>query len=446
MESTEITSIDLLISSPWIVPVVPRGTLLENHSLAIKDKRIVAIGPTGELQQHYQTSQRIELDNHVLIPGLVNAHGHASMALFRGVADDIPLKQWLEDRIWPLESSYVSREFVYEGVLLAMAEMISGGTTCFADNYFFAEEVARAVADTQMRAQLACPILDFPTAWGRDADDYIGKATQLHDNYRSSEFVYSAFGPHAPYTISDEPLKKIAVLADELDVPVHIHMHETAQEVTDAMATDGRRPLQRMADLGLVSPRLVCAHMTQATTEEIDMLAAAGSSVVHCPSSNLKLASGLCEVHKMMEHGVNVALGTDGAASNNDLDMFGEMQLAAMLAKVVAEDATAIPAETALEMATINSARAMGLDRQIGSLEVGKFADIAAVSMNPLNTIPVNNPQSHLVYATGAHQVSHVWCSGKALLVDGELHTMDEAFIRERAVSWQNKFKAENIS
>lgn len=446
MESAENNSIDLLLSSPWIVPVIPRGSVLENHSLAIKDKRIVAIGPTEKLIQQYQTTQRVELGNHILIPGLVNAHGHAAMALFRGVADDIPLKQWLEDRIWPLESKYVSSEFVYEGVLLAMAEMISGGTTCFADNYFFAEEVARAVADTQMRAQLACPILDFPTAWGQDADDYISKATQLHDNYRSSEFVYSAFGPHAPYTVSDEPLQKIAMLADELDVPVHIHMHETAQEITDAIASDGRRPLQRMADLGLISPRLVCAHMTQATSEEMAMLAAAGSSVVHCPSSNLKLASGLCEVQKMMEHNVNVALGTDGAASNNDLDMFGEMQLAAMIAKAVAEDATAVPADTALEMATINSARALGLDKSIGSLEVGKFADIAAVSMNPLNSIPVNNPQSHLVYATGGHQVSHVWCSGKPLLVDGELQTMDEAFIRERATCWQQKLKAENIS
>lgn len=428
------------------MPVIPRGSVLENHSLAIRDKRIVAIAPTEEFDQQHQIAQRVELNDHVLIPGLVNAHGHAAMALFRGVADDIPLKQWLEDRIWPLESSYVSSDFVYEGVLLAMAEMISGGTTCFADNYFFAEEVARAVADTQMRAQLACPILDFPTAWGKDADEYIGKATQIHDNYRSSEFVYSAFGPHAPYTVSDEPLRKISILADELDVPVHIHMHETAQEITDAIASDGRRPLQRMADLGLISPRLVCVHMTQTTSEEMDMLAAAGSSVVHCPSSNLKLASGLCEVQKMMDHNVNVALGTDGAASNNDLDMFGEMQLAAMVAKAVAEDPTAVPAETALEMATINSARALGLDKDIGSLELGKFADIAAVSMTSLNSIPVNNPLSHLVYSTGAHQVSHVWCSGKPLLVEGELQTMDEAFIRERATSWQQKFKAENIS
>ena len=446
MESTANNTIDLLISSPWIVPVIPRGSVLEDHSLAIRDKRIVAIAPTKEFDQQYQIAQRVELNDHVLIPGLVNSHGHAAMALFRGVADDIPLKQWLEDRIWPLESSYVSSEFVYEGVLLAMAEMISGGTTCFADNYFFAEEVARAVADTQMRAQLACPILDFPTAWGQDADEYIGKATQLHDNYRSSEFVHSAFGPHAPYTVSDEPLRKISMLADELDVPVHIHMHETAQEITDAIASDGRRPLQRMADLGLISPRLVCVHMTQTTSEEMEMLAAAGSSVVHCPSSNLKLASGLCEVQQMMDHNVNVALGTDGAASNNDLDMFGEMQLAAMVAKAVAEDPTAVPAETALEMATINSARALGLDKDIGSLEIGKFADIAAVSMTSLNSIPVNNPLSHLVYSAGAHQVSHVWCSGKPLLVEGELQTMDEAFIRERATSWQQKFKAENIS
>ncbi len=443
MDQSDKTAIDLLISSAWIIPVVPRGVVLENHSVAIKDRKILAIGPTQECKQRYQASESVSLPHHVLMPGLVNAHGHSAMALFRGIADDIPLKQWLEERIWPLESNYVSARFVHEGALLAMAEMIAGGTTCFADMYFFPDEVARAAADAHMRVQLASPVLDFPTAWAQDADEYISKATQLHDDYRSSELIYSAFGPHAPYTVSDEPLRKIAVLAEELDVPIHIHMHETAQEVADAIAADGRRPLQRMAELGLISPRIVCVHATQLTEAEMQALAEQGASVVHCPSSNLKLASGFCEVDKLRRHKVNVALGTDGAASNNDLDMFGEMQLAAMLGKAVAEDASAVPASYALEMATINSARAMGLDSLVGSLEAGKYADLAAVSMQPLHTTPVNNPLSHLVYATGAHQVSHVWCSGKALLAEGELKTMDEAFIREQAAYWQKKFISE---
>jgi len=443
LDQSDKTAIDLLISSAWIIPVVPRGVVLENHSVAIKDRKILAIGPTREFKQRYQASESVSLPHHVLMPGLVNAHGHSAMALFRGIADDIPLKQWLEERIWPLESNYVSARFVYEGALLAMAEMIAGGTTCFADMYFFPDEVARAAADAHMRVQLASPVLDFPTAWAQDADEYISKATQLHDDYRSSELIYSAFGPHAPYTVSDEPLRKIAVLAEELDVPIHIHMHETAQEVADAIAADGRRPLQRMAELGLISPRLVCVHATQLTEAEMQALAEQGASVVHCPSSNLKLASGFCEVEKLRRHKVNVALGTDGAASNNDLDMFGEMQLAAMLGKAVAEDASAVPASYALEMATISSARAMGLDSLVGSLEAGKYADLAAVSMQPLHTTPVNNPLSHLVYATGAHQVSHVWCSGKALLAEGELKTLDEAFIREQAAYWQKKFISE---
>ena len=443
MDQSDKTAIDLLISSAWIIPVVPRGVVLENHSVAIKDRKILAIGPTQEFKQRYQASESVSLPHHVLMPGLVNAHGHSAMALFRGIADDIPLKQWLEERIWPLESNYVSARFVHEGALLAMAEMIAGGTTCFADMYFFPDEVARAAADAHMRVQLASPVLDFPTAWAQDADEYISKATQLHDDYRSSELIYSAFGPHAPYTVSDEPLRKIAVLAEELDVPIHIHMHETAQEVADAIAADGRRPLQRMAELGLISPRLVCVHATQLTEAEMQALAEQGASVVHCPSSNLKLASGFCEVDKLRRHKVNVALGTDGAASNNDLDMFGEMQLAAMLGKAVAEDASAVPASYALEMATINSARAMGLDSLVGSLEAGKYADLAAVSMQPLHSTPVNNPLSHLVYATGAHQVSHVWCSGKALLAEGELKTLDEAFIREQAAYWQKKFISE---
>lgn len=436
--------VDLIISSPWIVPVVPRGTVLENHSIAIKDKRIVGIDSSAAIAEQYQAQEIVALDNHVLMPGLVNAHGHSAMALFRGIADDIPLKQWLEDRIWPLESKYVSREFVHEGALLAMAEMISGGTTCFADMYFFPDEVARAAAEAQMRVQLASPIMDFPTSWAQDPDEYIRKATQLHDDYRNSELIYSAFGPHAPYSVSDEPLQKIAVLAEELDVPIHIHMHETAQEVQDAIAADGRRPLQRMADLGLISPRLVSVHATQLTTEEMIAMADLGASVVHCPSSNLKLASGFCEVAKLIDNGVNVALGTDGAASNNDLDMFGEMQLAAMVAKAVAENPSAVPAETALEMATINSAQAMGLDHLLGSIEIGKQADITAVSMDSLSTTPVNNPLSHLVYATGASHVSHVWCGGKALLSAGELVTLDLAFIKEKAEYWQNKFIAEN--
>lgn len=441
MSESSAMEADLIIIAPWIVPVVPSNSVLNDHAVAIKNQRIVALAPRDEITAQFSAPSTITLDSHALIPGLVNAHGHSPMALFRGIADDIPLKQWLEDRIWPLEGQYVSREFAREGSLLAMAEMISGGTTCFADMYFFPDEVAKACQESQMRVQLASPVMDFPTAWAQDADEYISKAIQLHDDYRGSELVYTAFGPHAPYTVSDEPLLKIATLAHELDVPIHIHMHETAQEITDAMAADGRRPLQRMADLNLVGPRLVNVHATQLTTEEMQMLAEQGASVIHCPSSNLKLASGLCEVEKLRRTGVNVALGTDGAASNNDLNMFGELQLAAMVAKAVAEDPQALPAAAALEMATINAARAMGLDKDIGSLETGKYADIAAVNMDSLSTIPVNNVISHLAYAVQAHHVTDVWCGGSELLRNGELLTLDLPYIKQRANHWQQTFQ-----
>ncbi len=431
---------DLIISAKWIVPVIPHNTVLTDHAIAIHNQRIVGIDTQARINQQYSAADQLTLEHHALIPGLVNAHGHSPMVLFRGVADDIALMQWLEERIWPLEGKHVDANFVREGTQLAMAEMISGGTTCFADMYFFPEEVAKAALDSQMRVQLATPILDFPTQYAQDTNEYITKATQLHDDYRKSEIVHTAFGPHAPYTVSDAPLQKVATLAEELDIPIHIHMHETAQEVTDALDVDGRRPLQRMADLGLISPRLICVHATQLAKEEMQLLAQEGAHVIHCPSSNLKLASGLCEVESLRNTGVNVGLGTDGAASNNDLDMFGELQLAAMLAKAVAENPEALPASAALEMATINSAKAMGLDRDIGSLESGKFADIAAVNLDSLSTVPVNNVISHLAYAVQSHHVSHVWCGGKALLTEGELQTLDVTAIKQSAACWQQIF------
>lgn len=441
MNTNSQLTADLLILADWIIPVVPRNTLLRNSAIAIENRKIIAILDQEEALERIVADKTQTLSpNHVLIPGLVNSHGHIPMALFRGIADDIPLKQWLEERIWPLESSYVSREFVQQGANLAIAEMISSGTTCFADMYFFPDEVAKATVAAGIRAQLASPIMDFPTAWGQNPDEYIAKATDLHDNYRNSEQIFAAFGPHAPYSISDKPLETLRVLADELDIPIHMHVHETAQEVRDAVASDGRRPLQRLADLGIVSPRLLCVHATQLIDDEIAMLNESGASVVHCPESNLKLASGFCEVAKLLDGGVNVALGTDGAASNNDLDMFGEIHTAAIVAKAIASNASAVPAHQALELATINGARAMGLSSIIGSLEIGKFADIAAVNLDHLNTLPIHNPTSHLVYATNSAQVSHVWCGGQPVLQDGELKTLDVPLLRKNAFHWQKIF------
>ncbi|MDY6983797.1 MAG: TRZ/ATZ family hydrolase, partial [Pseudomonadota bacterium] len=348
----------------------------------------------------------------------------------------LPLQPWLEQRIWPAEMRVMSERYVSDGARLAIAEMLLGGATCFTDMYFFPDQVAQAVTDTGIRAQLACPVFQFPSAWARNEEDYIAKATALHDQYRHSELIDIAFGPHAPYTVSDAALSKVAMLADELDVSIHIHLHENAQEISDALRATGKRPLARLKELELLSPRLQCVHMTQITDDEIGLLAAHNVHVVHCPSSNLKLASGFCRVHDLVEAGVNVALGTDGSASNNRLDMFGELRLAALLAKGVSGEARALPALTALRMATIHGARALGIDECTGSLESGKYADLIAVDLAHPNTQPVYDPASTLAYSAQASQVSHVWVHGNLLVADGALTRMDRGALLANAQQW----------
>lgn len=443
MSSISTESVDLIVHARWVLGAQDSHALLDEHCVVVKDDRIVDVLPSDEAAQLYLASSEISLAEHVLMPGMINAHGHAAMSLLRGAADDLPLKSWLEDYIWPLEGRWVAAEFVYHGSQLAIAEMLLSGTTCFADMYFFPNESARAATEIGMRAQMACPIIDFPTAWAQDAEEYISKATALNDQYRHHPLISVAFGPHAPYTVSDAPLLKIATFAEELDIPIHIHLHETAQEVSDALASSGKRPLQRLADLGLISPRLLCVHGTQLNDADIALLSANGSSVVHCPESNLKLASGFCPVAKLQAAGINVALGTDGAASNNDLDMFGEMRTAALLAKAVAGDARALPALQALRMATINGAKALGLESQIGSLEAGKCADLVAVRLDSLNAIPTYNPLSQLVYSTHSHQVSHVWVGGKLLVDAGILTSIDVEALRSNVQTWQKRIQSD---
>ncbi len=441
MQSGTPQQIDLLIHARWIIPATDDQSILEDHSIAVDAGRIVEVLPTETARQLYKGVEEVLLKDHALIPGLVNAHGHAAMSLLRGAADDLPLHSWLQDYIWPMEGRWVDADFVYEGTQLAIAEMLLSGTTCYADMYFFPDAAAQAAIEAGIRVQLAAPVLDFPTAWAKDADEYIAKATQLHDVYRHHSLVSVAFGPHAPYTVSDAPLRKIAILAEEMDVPIHMHIHETMQEVSDAVIATGKRPLQRLADLGLVSPRLLCVHATQLTETEINLLQENGASVAHCPESNLKLASGFCPIARLQQAGVNVALGTDGAASNNDLDMLSEMRTAAILAKAVAGDASAIPAYKALQIATINGARALGLDEKIGTIEAGKVADLVAVNMDCFNAMPIYNPVSHLVYSTQRSQVSHVWVAGRMLVDSGQLTTIDTDKLRANTLVWQNRIK-----
>jgi len=432
--------IDLLISARWIIPIIPEGQVFENCSVAIQGGDIVSLLPTAEALRKYAPQQHVELSNHALIPGLVNAHGHAAMTLLRGFADDYPLKTWLEQHIWPVEMRWVSDTFVQDGTELAIAEMIRSGTSCFSDMYFFPENAAKAASHAGIRSQIAFPVFDFPSPWGRGPDEYIHKGLQLRDDYKGRELTRIAFGPHAPYTLSDEPLRKIASYAEELDTCVQIHLHETAGEVSDSLKQFGMRPIQRLKELEFFSPLTQCVHMTTLDDSDIETIAAYNAQVIHCPESNLKLASGLCPVAKLLDTGINVALGTDGAASNNDLNMFGELHTAALVAKAVAGDPTVVDAHKALQLATINGARALGWADRIGSIEVGKAADLAAVELGTIESEPLYNPASQLVYTNSGSRVSHLWVNGAALMSERQLLTVNEQEILIKARQWRRKF------
>jgi 5-methylthioadenosine/S-adenosylhomocysteine deaminase len=431
-------NIDTLLHARWIIPVDGNKHCLADHSIAIHEERILDILPTDKAKENYLAQTEIDYSDHALIPGLINAHTHAAMSLFRGLADDLALMDWLNNHIWPAESQWVNEDFVQLGTELACAEMLRSGTTCFNDMYFFPDVAARVANKAGIRATVGLIALDFPTIWARDADEYIDKGLIVHDEYRGNELIDTAFAPHAPYTISDQPLEKIRMLADELDLPVHMHIHETAHEVEEAVKKTGKRPMQRLADLGLLSPNLMAIHMTQLEPDEIEQLAAASSHVVHCPESNLKLASGFCPVKQLLDAGINVALGTDSASSNNDLDMFSEMKTAALLAKGVSGDATAVPAHQALAMATINGAKALGISDKTGSLSIGKYADLITVDFSSIESTPVYDPISHLVYCCGREQVSDTWVAGKHVMKNRSITTLETDRIKQAA----NEFSA----
>ncbi|ROR32287.1 TRZ/ATZ family hydrolase [Inmirania thermothiophila] len=434
--------VDYLVRARWIVPVEPEGAVLEDHAVAVGAGRIVAVEPWSALRPRHPEAAVIERPRHVLIPGLVNAHTHAAMTLLRGLADDLPLMTWLQEHIWPAEARWVGEAFVHDGTLHAVAEMLRGGVTCFNDMYFFPEVTARVAAEAGLRAVVGLIVIDFPSAWARNADEYLAKGLELHDAWRNHPLIRTALAPHAPYTVADAALERVRVLADELEIPVHIHVHETAEEVARAVAETGERPLARLDRLGLVSPALLAVHATQLTPAEIARLADAGAHVVHCPESNLKLASGFCPVQALAEAGVGLALGTDGAASNNDLDLLGEMRTAALLAKAVAGRADALPAARVLAAATLGGARALGLEAEIGSLVPGKAADLVAVDLGAPETQPVYDVISQLVYAAGREQVTDVWVAGRPLLRDRVLLTVDEEAILVRSAQWARRIAA----
>ncbi len=428
-----------VINARWVIPVLPRHTLLEHHAVVIQQGAIVDVMPSAAALLNYPAAAVIDLPGHALIPGLINLHTHAAMTPMRGMADDLPLMPWLQEHIWPVEAKVVCNDFVRDGTLLACAEMLRGGITCFNDMYFFPEASARAALQAGMRAAIGMIAVEFPSAYASDATDYLTKGMALRDTLRDESLLSFCLAPHAPYTVSDATFERIAIYAAELDVPVHTHVHETQDEIRDSLAQHKVRPLQRLKQLGLLGPNLIAVHAVHLMPDEIALLAEQGCHVAHCPSSNLKLAAGLAPVHALLQAGVNVGLGSDSAASNNRLDIFSELRLAALLGKLGANDASAIPATQALEMATINAARALGLESKIGSLESGKRADITAINLSAPELAPCYDPRSHIAYATGREHVSHVWVDGELLVCDGQLTRLDTADITARAGYWRDK-------
>ena len=434
-------AVDLLIHARWIIPIEPAGITLENHSLAVHDGRIAGLLPRAEAERRFLPGEIVELGNHVLLPGFVNLHTHAAMTLFRGLADDLPLMNWLNDRIWPAEGKHVSADFVHDGTLLAAAEMLRSGITCCNDMYFFPDASARAFQTAGMRAMLGITVLEFPTRYASDADDYLAKGLACRDAWRDNALLSFSLAPHAPYTVSDKTFARIATLADQLDLPVHIHVHEAQSEVEDSQKQFGMRPLARLDRLGLLTPNLIAVHAVHLDAGDMALLATAGASVAHNPTSNMKLASGASPVAELSRRGINLGLGTDGAASNNRLDMFQEMRHAALLAKLTANDPAVLDAHSVLRMATLGGAKAMGLDQDIGSLKIGKSADLCAISLGEWIMQPCFDPASHLIYVAGREQVSHVWVGGRCRVNAHTLVDFDLSALLAVINLWQNKLQ-----
>lgn len=441
---TQPVKIGTLLTARWIIPVEPAETVLSGHAIAIDKGMIIAILPIEEANAQFDPIERIALDNHTLIPGLVNLHTHAAMTLMRGLADDLPLMEWLNNHIWPTESQHVSADFVFDGTRLACAEMISGGITCFNDMYFFPASTADATLTSGMRAALGMIVIDFPSAYASDMEDYLSKGLALRDRYQQHPQLSFCFAPHAPYTVSDKAFSRVLTYAEQLNLPIHMHLHETQDEIKISIESYGVRPIERLHELGLLSPNLIAVHMTQLTDDEIQLMAQQGCNIAHCPSSNMKLANGFSPIAAFLAQNVNVGLGTDSAASNNRLDMFEEMRLAALLAKAVSGQTDVMTAHKTLQMGTLAGARALGIDHITGSLAVGKAADITAVDFSDLNLMPCYDPVSHLIYAAGREQVSHVWVNGKILLNDGQLTTLDKTELQQSAAFWQQRIGTTN--
>ena len=437
---TQTQKIDLLIEARWIAPV-DSDALLEHHAVAIDNGRILALLPSNQARRRFQPARQRILDKHLLIPGLVNTHTHAAMTLLRGIADDLPLMEWLQKHIWPAEAAHMSPQFVLDGTRLACVEMLRGGITCFNDMYFFPDASAQAASELGMRATIGITTLEFPTPYASDADDYLDKGLAVRERWLEHPLINFSLAPHAPYTVNDASFERIATLAGQLALPIHCHIHETQQEIVDSLKLHGKRPLARLHDLGLTGPGLIAVHAVHLDDGDIRLLAESGSHVAHCPTSNLKLASGIAPLKRLLDAGINVGLGTDGAASNNRLDLPGEMRLASLLAKGSTGDAAAVSARHALRMATLGGAQALGLATRIGSITPGKQADLCAIDLSSSDCRPCFDPVAHLVHVAGREAVSDVWVDGKCCIEAKTLLANSPNNLEAALTLWQNRLE-----
>ncbi len=438
-------NVDLILEPRWIIPVVPGNQTLEKSSIIVNEGKIIDILPSDEALLRYRTKDHLLLDEHVLIPGLINLHTHAAMTLMRGIADDIPLMPWLQEHIWPAERELLSERFVYDGTLLACAEMMAGGVTCFNDMYFYPQSAAEACVKIGMRAQLGLVVLEFPTSYATDSDDYLRKGLDVRDSWRGNDLLSFSLAPHAPYTVENRTFEEVIKFSEQLNLGIHIHLHETLEEVAQSKLRYGVSPIARLASLGVLGPNLVAAHCVHLQNEDMDLMKEHGCHIAHCPTSNLKLASGIADISKMVNVNLNIGLGTDGAASNNRLDLFSEMRMAALLAKGVSLNASTLPANQVLAMGTINAAKALGLEDKIGSIEIGKLADLTAVRISTPELMPCFDPLSHLIYVAERRHVSHVWVNGELKFHEGVYANIEPHEVKDISSQWQSKLSPYKI-
>lgn len=428
-------SIDSLICARWVIPIEPVGRVLEHHAVAVRAGRIVAVGPREELATRFSVGAIVERPNHVLLPGFVNAHTHAAMTLLRGAAESAAFERWLKTQVWPLEQRWIDAEYVRDGTELAIADMLTSGTTCFGDMHLFPEIVAQTAAESQIRACIGLPVVEQPTSWAGSAGECLEKGLRLHDEYRGDPLITTSLSPYAPWALTDETLIRVRRAADELELPMTMHVNETSEDAH----TGEERTIARLQRLGVLSPLLTAVHMVHVDDADIDTCALAGVSVVHCPQSNLKLGNGIAPVARLNTRDINVALGTDGAASNNDLSMLDEVRTAALLARGFHSAHVGIEAHEWLRFATLNGARALGLGEVIGSLTPGKLADLCCIDLARPHTQPVYDVAAHIVFAASRDQVSDVWVAGRALVSESRLTRLDEADLLARAERWRTR-------